>query len=140
VLGKRRQQWERVRIAAYLFAVAFAVASGLAAAYMVFAAFFPYENLSEEELAKDDWLALAAVVLFALACATAVLIASGQRAWALVTYVGHAVVGGAALLFALRELSDSSDHELIVFAALVSFTGFVAVVLSLGVPREPRRG
>ena len=103
----------------------------VAAFLMVFAAWFPYENLSSAELQKDDWLALAAPVLLLLAAATLVAVVKRRAAWAIVSFVGVAALGLVVVRFAVVELSDSSDGEVTVFAAGIGVVGAGAVITSV---------
>lgn len=123
---------DRVRTLAVTLAITFVVGSAVAALYMVFAAWFPYENLSSDELQKDDWLAPVAPVVLLLAVATLVLVVKHRPLWAAVSFVAQAVVGLLVLRFALRELSDRSDDELIAFALSIGFVGLCAVIASFG--------
>ena len=104
----------------------------MAALYMVFAAWFPYENLSSEELQQDDWLALAAPAVLGLAVAMLIFVVKRKTVWAALSLAGQAVVGLLALRFALTELSDRSDTELIVFALSIGIVGLCAVIASFG--------
>jgi hypothetical protein len=123
---------EGVRTLAVVLAGLFVAGSALAALYMVFAAWFPYENLSSDELQEDDWLAIAAPAVFGLALATLYFIVKRNTAWAALSLVAQAVIGLLVLRFALNELSDQSDTELIVFALSIGFVGLCAVIASFG--------
>ena len=119
-----------VRALAVTLASTFVVGSALAALYMVFAAWFPYENLSSNELQEDDWLALAAPAVLGLAVATLIFVVKRKTVWAALSLTAEAVIGLLALRFALSELSDRSDTELIVFVLSIGFIGLCAVIAS----------
>jgi len=121
-----------VRTLAVALAAAFVIGSALAALLMVFAAWFPYDNLSSEELQKDDWLALAAPAVLGLAVATLIFVVKRKTIWAALSLAAQAVIGLLALAFALSELSDGSDAELIVFALSIACVGLCAVIASFG--------
>ena len=119
-----------VRSLAVVLASVFVVGSGLAALYMVFAAWFPYENLSSDELREDDWLALAALAVLGLAVATLIFVVKRRPLWAGLSLVAEAAIGLLALRFALIELSDRSDTELILFVCSIGLVGLCAVIVS----------
>jgi hypothetical protein len=121
-----------MRTLAVVLAAAFVIGSALAALLMVFAAWFPYENLSSEELQKDDWLAPAAPAVLGLAVATLIFVVKRKTIWAALSLAAQAVIGLLALRFALSELSDGSDTELIVFALSIGCVGLCAVIASFG--------
>ena len=108
----------------------FVAVSALAAVWMVFAAWFPYENLSSEELREDDWLAVAGPTLFVLAGSTLAFVTNRRPIWAAFAYMAHAIVGFLALRFALTNLSDSSDTALVAVALPIGVAGLLAVTAS----------
>jgi len=126
-----------VRNLALFLSWVFVVVSALAALWMVFAAWFPYENLSSEELHEDDWLAVAGPTLLVLAGGTLVFVMKRRPIWAALAYTAYAIVGFLALRFALINLSDRSDTALVVFALSIGIVGLLAVTASFDERRPP---
>jgi hypothetical protein len=116
-----------VRRLAVLLASIFVVGSFLASLFMVL---FPYENLASDELRKDDWLAVAAPAVLGLAVATLILVVKRKTAWAAMSAAAQALIALLGLRFALRELSDGSDTQLVVLVLSIAVAGIGAVTAS----------
>jgi Na+/melibiose symporter-like transporter len=93
---------------------------------LIFIATFPFENQDPKDLAKDDWMIGAAVILVVLALATAIAVFLRRRRLAAGALVLSGGLGLGLLGWALHA-SEHSDGKVLGWGLAIELAGFLAV-------------